>query len=144
MHNPNTITENKMLIAINKKLDTIVDNLAAMQKSVNAFQDRITRLEQWQTETGSPSINNLTSTPNVSFTVPSSSNVSTPNNTPKRIRISTSSSNTDSNVSPTAHAQSTNQSKIINEQNMIIKDQQLQIQKCMDQIQQLANQINGQ
>ena len=37
MHNPNTTQENKMLIAINKKLDTIVDNLAAMQKSVNAL-----------------------------------------------------------------------------------------------------------
>jgi len=45
-HNPNNTQDNNMLMAINKKLDTIVDNLAALHKSVNALQDRITRLEK--------------------------------------------------------------------------------------------------
>ena len=132
-----------MLMAINKKLDIIIDNLAALQKSVNAFQDRITRLEKWQAECGVPTINMTTNSPNAS-TISSSSNVSTPNTTPKRIRVSTSSSDTDTHTSPMAQAQTTNQSKIINEQNMIIKDQNLQIQQCMEQIQQLAAQIKGQ
>ena len=88
-------------MAINKKLDTIVDNLAALQKSVNALQDRITRLEKWQAECGVPTINTTTSSLSVS-TIASSLNVSTSNTTPKRIRISTSSSDTDTHTSPMA------------------------------------------
>ena len=99
-HNPNTNSANSNT-QLEKKLDLIINKLDAMQTSINNLNERTTKLEEWKqsfmTTTQSSEITNTVTPPNKIIDVTASSSQKA---NLKRVRVSQSSSKSDSPRTP--------------------------------------------